>query len=149
MPLAELLERFIARHPDRFEGMQRVGRSRTWSLPLAPAPWPASARGLLVVGDAGNFVGPMSGEGIWQALFTGIAAGRVAADAMRAGDLDEALRARFARECAQAIGRPSRGKQLAQELLRLVISSRLYRLPPMRAALRLAYTQRSFEMTKA
>jgi hypothetical protein len=30
-----------------------------------------------------------------------------------------------------------------------VIAGRLYRVPPMRAALRFAYTRRSFEMTKA
>lgn len=147
--LSALLERFISRHPERFEGMQRVGRVRTWSLPLAPAPWPRSAEGLLLVGDAGNFIDPMSGEGIWQALFTAIAAGRVATEAVQGEGLSAALRERFESACHAAIGRPSRGKAVAQELLRWVIAGRLYRLPPMRAALRFAYTRRSFEMTKA
>ena len=148
--LSTLLERFVARHADRFEGMQRVGRVRTWSLPLAPAPWPASAAGLLLVGDAGNFIDPMSGEGIWQALFTGMAAGRGAVEAVQSGrGLDEPLRARFETACRAAIRRPSRGKAIAQELMSWVIAGRLYRVPPMRAALRFAYTRKSFEMTKA
>jgi len=147
--LSTLLERFVARHPERFEGMQRVGRARTWSLPVAPAPWPVSAEGLLLAGDAGNFIDPMSGEGIWQALFTGMAAGRTAAEAVRGAGLDTALRQRFESACHAAIGRPSQGKSVAQELLRWVIASRLYRVPPVRAALRFAYARRSFEMTKA
>jgi geranylgeranyl reductase family protein len=147
--LSTLLERFIARHPERFEGMERVGRVRTWSLPLAPAPWPVSARGLLLVGDAGNFIDPMSGEGIWQGLFTGMAAGRSAVEIVRDRGADEASRARFEAACQSAIRSPSRGKAVAQELLRWVIDGRLYRLPPVRAALRLAYARRSFEMTKA
>ncbi len=147
--LSTLLERFVARHAERFDGMQRVGRVRTWSLPLAPAPWPVSAEGLLLVGDAGNFIDPMSGEGIWQALFTGMAAGRVAAEAIHGTGLTATLRERFESACHVAIGRPSRGKAVAQELMRWVIAGRLYRVPPMRAALRFAYTRRSFEMTKA
>jgi geranylgeranyl reductase family protein len=146
--LSTLLARFVARHPDRFDGMQRVGRVRTWSLPLAPAPWSASAAGLLLVGDAGNFIDPMSGEGIWQALFTGVEAGRTAAEAVHGRGLDAALRARFEAACQAAIRRPSRGKAVAQELLHWVIAGHLYRLPPMRAALRFAYTRKSFEMTK-
>ena len=149
VPLSTLLERFVARHPERFDGMQRVGRVRTWSLPLAPAPWPVTAEGLLLVGDAGNFIDPMSGEGIWQALFTGMAAGRAGAEAVHGAGLTTTLRDRFESACQTAIGRPSRGKAVAQELMRWVIAGRLYRVPPMRAALRFAYTRRSFEMTKA
>jgi geranylgeranyl reductase family protein len=148
--LAELLQRFIARHPDRFSSMTPVGKVRTWSLPLAPAPMAVSAPGLLLIGDAGHFVDPFTGEGIWQALFTARAAALVTLDALRKpSGLDEALRARFARECETAIGRPSRTKSRIQRAMRWLVAGHAYRLPPVRAGFRWAYVSRSFGMTKA
>ena len=148
--LHELLQRFIARHPERFAGMTTVGKVRTWSLPLAPPPIALSAPGLLLAGDAGHFVDPFTGEGIWHALFTGIAAAEVALAALRSPHgLDAELRARFARECEVAIGRPSRTKRRVQLAMRWLVGAYAYRLPPVRAGLRWAYVSRSFGMTKA
>jgi flavin-dependent dehydrogenase len=118
-------------------------------LPIAPAPFPASAPGLLLVGDAGSFIDPLSGEGIWQALHTGMLAAEVARDAIRQGALTPELRARFEAECDRAIRRPSRAKLAVQDALRVFVGAKLYRVPPLRAALRLAYAARAFEMTKA
>jgi menaquinone-9 beta-reductase len=149
-PLHELLQRFIARHPERFDAMTAVSKVRTWSLPLAPAPIAVSAPGLLLAGDAGHFVDPFTGEGIWQALFTGIAAANVALEALRRpSGLDRELRDRFARECEVAIGRPSRTKSRVQRAMRWLIAGHAYRLPPVRAGFRWAYVSRSFAMTKA
>lgn len=148
-PLAELMSAFLARHPERFAGAERVGPLRTWSLPIAPAPFPASAPGLLLAGDAGSFVDPLSGEGIWQALHTGKRAGEIAAEAVRAGELTAELRRRYEDACDRAIRRPSRGKLAVQDALRVFVGARLYRVPPLRAALRVAYAARAFEMTKA
>ena len=148
--LHELLQRFIARHPERFAGMTPVGKVRTWSLPLAPAPMAVSAPGLLLAGDAGHFVDPFTGEGIWHALFTGMAAADVALAALRSPDgLSGELRARFAQECETAIARPSRTKRHIQRAMRWLVGAHAYRLPPVRAAFRWAYESRSFGMTKA
>jgi geranylgeranyl reductase family protein len=148
--LNELLQRFIARHPERFSSMTPVGKVRTWSLPLAPAPMAVSAPGLLLIGDAGHYVDPFTGEGIWQALFTARAAAQVTLEALRRpSGLDEELRARFARECEAAIGRPSRTKSRIQRAMRWLVAGHAYRLPPVRAGFRWAYVSRSFGMTKA
>lgn len=149
-PLAQVLEDFIVRHPDRLASIERVGKPHTWSLPLAPAPWPASGRGILLAGDAGGFVDPLIGEGIWQALFSGMTAGQVAADAIKGpGVLTAELCERFEAECDEHIGRPSRGKAIGQLAMRWLVGAGLYHAPPVRAALRWAYTRRSFEMTKS
>ncbi len=148
--LHALMDAFIARHPERFEGAERIGSLRTWSLPIAPATFPASAPGLLVAGDAGGFVDPLSGEGIWQALYTGKLAGQIAAEALaNGGDLSAKLRAHYERECDAKIRKPSRGKLLTQDALRYFVGAKLYRAAPLRAALRWAYAARTFEMTKA
>jgi geranylgeranyl reductase family protein len=147
--LEALMTAFIERHPERFAHAERIGALRTWSLPLAPARFPASAPGLLIAGDAGGFVDPLSGEGIWQALHTGKLAGEIARDAVRAGGLNAKLRGRYERACEASIRRPSLGKLATQDALRVFVDRKLYRLPPLRAALRIAYAARAFEMTKA
>jgi flavin-dependent dehydrogenase len=148
-PLSAMLEAFVARYPQRFGGMVRVGKVRSWSLPLAPAPWRASGPGLLLAGDAGGFIDPLTGEGIWQALFSGICAGRVAAEAVQGpGELRPELCRRFERDCARYIGRPSMGKVLAQGAIHWLISSGMYRLPPVQLGLGLAYGSRFFGVTR-
>ena len=127
-----------------------VGKVRTWSLPLAPAPGPSAGHGVILAGDAGGFIDPLSGEGIWQALHTGMLAGQLATAAIGAGgELTAPLLRGVERACEESIWRPSRAKAVTQEVMRQVGPAGLYRLPPLIAALRWAYRRRSFEMTKA
>lgn len=148
--LSELLEAFIARHRARFGPAEQVGPVRTWSLPIGPCPWPAAGHGVLLAGDAGGFIDPLSGEGIWQALFTGLSAGQIAARALHAGaGLDDAACAEYERVCAQYLRRHHRAKAGVASAMRWVLRSRLYRTEPLRAALRWAYQRKSFEITKA
>ncbi|MDH5670773.1 MAG: geranylgeranyl reductase family protein [Myxococcales bacterium] len=149
LALREALDDFIARHPERFAGAEIVGKVRSWPLPLGPVPGAAAGSGLMLVGDAGGFIDPLSGEGIWQALFTGMAAGRIAAQALTQGGLAPEHCARYDAECERHVGSASRGKARAQEAMRLIVGSGIYRLPPVRAALGWAYRRRSFEVTKA
>ena len=79
--LLDQLERAAAR---RGRGRRPTGAATTcrcrgwrWRQPDGP---------LLLAGDAAGLVNPMTGEGIYYAVATGIAAGRAAARALRAGD---------------------------------------------------------------
>src|SRR5690606_9526161 len=83
--LTELLERFVAAHPERLAASRRVGRARSWALPMMTRPWPPAAPGLLACGDAAWAIDPLSGEGIFQALWSGMKAGRRVAEALRRG----------------------------------------------------------------
>lgn len=147
--LRDLLAGFLERHADRFAHAEQVGTTRSWSLPLGPRPIAHAAPGLLLAGDAGGFVDPLSGEGIWQALRTGELAGETARDAMRGSGLDAAMRRSYERRCHDEIGKPSRAKALVQQAMAIVVRRRLYRLPAVRAALTWGYRRRAFEMSKS
>jgi geranylgeranyl reductase family protein len=147
--LHELMSGFVARHADRLGNATRIGKTRTWSLPLAPRPMPLSAAGLLISGDAAGFVDPLSGEGIWQALFSGRVAGQTAIAALRCGELSVALRRSYQTSCERAILRPSRRKAWVQSAMDTVVARKLYRNPFVRTALRLGYEHKALEMTKS
>ncbi len=55
-------------------------------LPLSQAGWRPPRGRVLLVGDAAGLVNPLTGEGIFYAVATGLAAGRAAAQALAAGD---------------------------------------------------------------
>ncbi|SFL55914.1 geranylgeranyl reductase family protein [Streptomyces pini] len=77
---ARLLERLDALLPGAAEGgRQWVGHH----LPLSTARWRPPAGRVLLAGDAAGLVNPLTGEGIYYAVATGIAAGRAAAAACR------------------------------------------------------------------
>jgi digeranylgeranylglycerophospholipid reductase len=102
-----------------------------------------------LAGDAGGFVDPLSGEGIWQALHTGMIAGEIAALALARGELTPALRAEYQRICTRDIGKPSRKKALVQDAMTLIVDRRLYRSRAVRALLGFGYRKRALEMTKS
>ncbi|MEE1940055.1 geranylgeranyl reductase family protein [Streptomyces sp. TRM 70361] len=79
---AQLLERLEALLP----GAAEDGRDWTGHhLPLSTARWRPPAGRVLLAGDAAGLVNPLTGEGIYYAVATGIAAGRAAAAARREG----------------------------------------------------------------
>jgi flavin-dependent dehydrogenase len=79
---AQLFERLEALLPGAAEG------GRDWvghHLPLSTARWRPPAGRVLLAGDAAGLVNPLTGEGIYYAVATGIAAGRAAAEARHDG----------------------------------------------------------------
>jgi len=77
--LLDQLERLIP-------GVAAAGdRWRGHHLPLSGWRWDQPDGPLLLVGDAAGLVNPMTGEGIYYAVATGISAGRRAAAAVRSG----------------------------------------------------------------
>ena len=79
---AHLLEQLEALLPGATDGAERwVGHQ----LPLSTARTPTQRGPVLLAGDAAGLVNPMTGEGIYYAVATGLAAGRAAADAIHTG----------------------------------------------------------------
>lgn len=147
--LDDLLSAFLARKSARLGRAEMVGKPRTWPLPIAPRPGPVTGPGLLLAGDAGGFIDPLSGEGIWQALRTGMLAGEIAAQAVAQGELTTALQRTFEERCRAEIGQPSRKKRWVQRAMAVLVSRRLYRSSIVRAGLTWGYTNRALEMTKS
>jgi len=88
--LHEAFERFLAA-PDsparRFFARATVGERRAWPLAFGWRGTPLVADGVLLAGDAGSLVSPLSGSGIHHALQSGASAARAAIDALARGDV--------------------------------------------------------------
>jgi len=149
--LRALLKDFLARHPDRFADAEPVGPVRSWALPLCLHTWPpGGAPGLLLCGDAGSFVDPLSGEGIWQALRTGQLAAEYAGAALLAGrPVDAAVVRRFRLACARAVSWPSLVRAGIQEGMRVLIDRHLDQRPPVRKLLQWGYGGGRSELSRA
>jgi menaquinone-9 beta-reductase len=147
--LKELLAEFLDRQAQRLRGAEAVGKVRAWSLPIAPRPIPVSAPGLLLAGDAGGFIDPLSGEGIWQGLHTGVLAADVTVQALRKGELNRALQKSYQNGCKRDIGRSSRSKAWVQQAMAVIVGKKLYRSRIVRGALSWGYTHNALEMTKS
>lgn len=146
--LGALLDDFIARRADRFARAERIGSIRAWSLPIAPRDVPIAAPGLLVAGDAAGLVDPLTGEGIWQGLRSGMLAAEVAREALQRGELDAELRQKYTKACEREMRRPSHAKAFVQRALAGIVERKLYASRFVRGALALGYRGRALEMTK-
>ena len=141
--LVALFEAFKATHRDRFAHAQLVGRTRSWALPLAVPPAPRTVPGLLVAGDAGYNVDPLAGEGIWQALHTGMLAGEAALHGGTAAALAQMKRRRFA-----DIAVPSAMRLGVQDAMDVLIGSGIYRSRLVRGLLQRGYASERLEASK-
>ncbi|MFH0250146.1 hyaluronate lyase, partial [Streptomyces chitinivorans] len=111
---ARLLERLEALLPGAAEGgRQWVGHH----LPLSTARWRPPSGRVLLAGDAAGLVNPLTGEGIYYAVATGIAAGRAAAAACRDRRPDRAGE-RYARATGRILLPHLRHTALAARLAR-------------------------------
>ena len=80
---AQLLERLDALLPDAAAGGTAW---RGHQLPLSRGRWRPRPGRVLLAGDAAGLVNPMTGEGIYYAVATGLVAGRATSEALAAGE---------------------------------------------------------------
>lgn len=95
-------------------------RLRAWPIPAAFDARRVSAGRVLFAGDAARVVDPMTGEGIAQALESGI----LAAEAVAAGGPVAAVAARYRRSVDAALGRDLRFAGRLQRVLRSAAGTR-------------------------
>jgi geranylgeranyl reductase family protein len=111
--LLEQLERLL---PGAAEGGEQW---RAHHLPLSPWRWPQPDGRVLLTGDAAGLINPMTGEGIYYAVASGISAGRTAVAALRSS----------APETAGARHRAEVRRLLARHLRHTFLTSRLSNAP--------------------
>jgi flavin-dependent dehydrogenase len=87
---------------------------RAWPIPAAYDPDRLADDRVLYVGDAASVVDPMTGEGIAQALESGILAGR----AIGAGGEPTTIADTYRRKVGQSLGRDLRFARMLQNVLR-------------------------------
>jgi menaquinone-9 beta-reductase len=146
--ILDLLNNFIARHGSRFRGAQRSGNVRTSSLPLATFAPPACGPGLLVCGDAARLIDPLTGEGIWHALYSGSLAGRFGVEALGAGGVDHTLSDRYRNAVRREISWPTALRRGLESMTTLVVERDLYRSRVVRKCLEWGYNRKSLEISK-
>jgi flavin-dependent dehydrogenase len=107
---------------------------RAHHLPLSSWTWPHPDGRVLLAGDAAGLVNPLTGEGIYYAVATGLLAGRGAAAAVRDGippgaDYRRATRtllARHLRHTAAAAGLTRSGRVLDAGIRAAAVDQRVF-----------------------
>jgi len=112
------------------------GTHRAWPIPAAFDPDRLTHGRVLFAGDAAGVVDPMTGEGIAQALETGM----LAADAVADGGEGPAVTVRYRRSASSALGRDLRFAALLQRVLAVPLGARA----AIRAAGLTPWTRRNF-----
>lgn len=146
--LRKLFDAFVARHPERFDGATIVGRTRSWALPLSTLALSRTVPGLWLAGDAGNFVDPLAGEGIWQALHSGSLAGSAVAGSLGDADAQKKAARTYRRRCTIDIAVPSTVRMGVQDAMDLLVASGLHRVGWVRAVLARGYGSERLEASK-
>jgi geranylgeranyl reductase family protein len=118
------------------EHAEPEGTHRAWPIPAAYDPARLTEGRILYVGDAASVVDPMTGEGIAQALETGILASSAVAAGGDATGVEDAYRSAVGR----ALGRDLRFAHALQHMLRSPLGARV----AARAADLSPWTRRNF-----
>ncbi|MCU7693924.1 NAD(P)/FAD-dependent oxidoreductase [Haoranjiania flava] len=83
--LRDKMQEIIDLHPtikNRFVKAEVAGKNAGWGLPMRMSPSAISGEGYLLAGDAAHLVDPFSGEGIGNALYSGMLAAHAAEKAI-------------------------------------------------------------------
>lgn len=92
--LRELMLQIIAENPvvkDRFTHATLMGKIQGWGLPMGVEQLPVSGNRFMLTGDAASLIDPFSGEGIGNALYSGMLAAEAATEAIEKQQWDAAF----------------------------------------------------------
>lgn len=96
--LKALLQELVERHPflaPKLRSATKVGRTMAWPLRAYKGEGRNAGERVLLVGDAGSFIDPISGEGIRMALETPFLAVQVVDEAFRSNDFSASFLSRY------------------------------------------------------
>ncbi|WP_433166970.1 geranylgeranyl reductase family protein [Kribbella sp. CA-247076] len=108
----------LLRHLDELLPGATDGGISWWGhhLPLSSWTWRPRSGPVMLAGDAAGLINPMTGEGIYYAVATGLLAGRAAADALHRGSRDAGTS--YRRWAGRLLGRHLRHTALTAQLTR-------------------------------
>lgn len=118
--LRQALPQMLAQVPslaERFAGARLEGPIQGFGLPLGARRLPLSGDGFLLCGDAAALIEPATGEGIGNAMLSGMLAGETLARACAQGHHDAAFLAAYDQQVYGRLWKDLRQKHLAQRLI--------------------------------
>ncbi len=80
---------------ERFKGAELVGKIQGWGLPLGTKKRKISGNNFMLTGDAASLIDPFTGEGIGNAITSGVQAGEMAVLACKESSFDEQFLAAY------------------------------------------------------
>lgn len=92
--LKQLMQDAITTHPalkKRFTGAVMEGNVEGWGLPLGSKKRNVSGNRFILTGDAGSLIDPFTGEGVGNAMVSGLVASRIIKKAVEANDFSAGL----------------------------------------------------------
>lgn len=92
--LKQLMQDAITTHPalkKRFTGAVMEGNVEGWGLPLGSKKRKLSGNRFILTGDAGSLIDPFTGEGVGNAMVSGLVASRIIRKAVEANDFSADL----------------------------------------------------------
>lgn len=107
-------ERFAA----RFAGARRTGAIVGWGLPLGSKPRKMAGDGWMLVGDAASLIDPFTGEGIGNAMLSGMMSAEWALEAHKRADFSASLLSAYEHEVRRELRSELRLSHALQRMLR-------------------------------
>lgn len=104
--LKQMMLDAIQHHPNlknRFTGAVREGEIEGWGLPLGSKKRKLSGNRFLLTGDAGSLIDPFTGEGIGNAMVSGLVASRIIKKAAAANDYSAAILQQYDKDLYQKL----------------------------------------------
>ncbi len=101
----------------RFENANLVGRIEGWGLPLGSKKRPVSGDNYMLIGDAGYFVDPFTGEGIGNAMYCGMYAANQAEKCLIANDYSAEKMQQYDKDIYRVLGQELQLSRKLQMLL--------------------------------
>lgn len=106
--LTKGMQQIIAEHPvfrERFKDAEQLGKITGYGLPLGSKRRTISGERFLLVGDAGHLIDPLSGEGIGNALYSGLMAAEQAKQCLESKDFSAEKMAAYDARVARVLGK--------------------------------------------
>ncbi len=119
--LKDEMLRIIREHPvfsERFRNAERIGEIKGWGLPLGSQRRKISGDNFLLAGDAASLIDPFTGEGIGNAMLSGMKAAEQAKRSVEANNFSKDFLSRYDEEVFRNCGDELKLSRRLQKLSR-------------------------------
>ncbi len=103
---------------DRFSGAEQIGKFQSWGLPLGSKKQNISGDRFLMAGDAAFLIDPFTGEGVGNALNSGMHAAEHIADAVQANRFDSEFNNKYDKRVYDKLWKELKVSRRIQKMLK-------------------------------